>query len=59
VELEDCIIMIKDVPTDICQKCGQKSFSDTVAARIEEIANSMRNTFTEVAVVHYTASHVA
>jgi YgiT-type zinc finger domain-containing protein len=59
VELEDCIIVIKDVPTDVCQKCGQRSYSDPVAARIEEIANSMRNTFAEVAVVHYTANQVA
>jgi len=59
VELESCIIVIKDVPTEICRKCGQKSYSDDVAARIEGIINLMRNTPTEIAVVHYTAVNVA
>jgi len=59
VELETCIIVIKDVPTDICTKCGQRSYSDKVFASIEEIVDKMRNTFTEVAVVHYSSNNVA
>jgi len=59
VELESCIIIIRGVPTEICRKCGQKSYGDEVAARIEEIINQMRNTPTEIAVVHYATVNVA
>ena len=59
VEAENCIIVIKNVPTDTCLKCGQKSYTDNVAARIEEMVNSMRNSITEIAVVHYSESDVA
>jgi YgiT-type zinc finger domain-containing protein len=58
IELESCIIVIKDVPTDICEKCGQKSYSDDVAARIEEITEQSRDTLTEIVVVHFSAVYV-
>ena len=59
VELDNCIIVIKDVPTEICQKCGQRSYSDKVAIGIESIIDRMRNTLTEIAVVHYSSIDVA
>ena len=58
IELEDCIIVIKDVPTEICERCGQKSYSDDVAARIEEITEQTRDTLTEIVVVHFSAVYV-
>jgi YgiT-type zinc finger domain-containing protein len=59
VELEKCIIVIKNVPTDVCEKCGQKSYTDNVAKQIEKIINSTRNAITEVAVVNYSENLVA
>ena len=59
VDLEKCIIVIKDVPTNICEKCGQRSYSDEVATHIEDIIDSVRNKLTEVAVVHYSEINVA
>ena len=59
VELDNCIIVIKNVPTDTCLKCGQKSYSDKVADRIEKITTGMRNTMTEIAIMHYTENIVA
>jgi YgiT-type zinc finger domain-containing protein len=53
VELDNCIIVIKDVPTDICEKCGQRSYNDEVAARIEEITEQTRDSLTEIVVVHF------
>ena len=58
LELENCIIVIKDVPTEICERCGQKSYSDNVAARIEEITDQTRDTLTEIVVVHFSAVYV-
>jgi len=58
LELDSCIIIIKDVPTDVCEKCGQKSYNDGVAARIEEITEQTRDTLTEIVVVHFSAVYV-
>jgi len=58
LELENCIIVIKDVPTEICERCGQKSYSDDVAARIEEITDQSRDTLTEIVIVHFSAVYV-
>ena len=58
LELENCIIIIKDVPTEICERCGQKSYSDDVAARIEEITDQSRDTLTEIVIVHFSAVYV-
>ena len=55
LELENCIIIIKDVPTEICERCGQKSYSDDVAARIEEITDQSRDTLTEIVIVHFSS----
>ena len=55
LELDNCIILIKDVPTDICDKCGQRSYSDEVASRIEEITELSRDSLTEIVVVHFSA----
>ena len=59
VEMDNCIIVIKNVPTDSCLKCGQKSYSDTVATRIEDTVKRMRHTITEIAVVQYPENIVA
>jgi YgiT-type zinc finger domain-containing protein len=55
-ELGKCIVVIRGVPTDVCEKCGQKSYTDSVAKEIEKIVNKTRDMFTEVAVVQYSES---
>ena len=57
--MDQCIIIIKKVPTEICLKCGQKSYGDEVARQIETIVNSMKNSITEIAVVQYFDKNVA
>jgi len=59
VELPHGIIVIKNVPTNICDRCGQKSYDNDVAKQIEQITNRLRSTVTEVAVVHYAESNAA
>ena len=59
VELDNRIIVIKDVPTDVCQKCGQRSYNDEVAAQIENIVAGIRNELTEIAVIRYHQNVVA
>ena len=56
VDLGNCIIIVKDVPSQVCTQCGEVSYSHEVAKRLEEIVNITKNAITEIAVVHYSDS---
>ena len=53
-DLGDCIIIVKDVPSQVCSQCGEVSYSHEVAKRLEEIVGQMKNIMTEVAIVPST-----
>lgn len=55
-DLGDCIIIVKDVPSQVCSQCGEVSYSHEVAQRLEQIVNKMKDSLTEIAVVHYSAA---
>jgi hypothetical protein len=51
----NCIIIIKNVPSQICAQCGEVSYDAGVARRLEQIADAVRRSaLTEIAVVNYT-----
>jgi len=52
-DLGNCIVVIKNVPAKICSQCGEVSYSDEVAKKIEKIINSLRNSVSEVAITDY------
>ena len=55
VDLGPCVVIVKNVPARVCQQCGETSFSDEVAQRLEEIVNAVkRSIMSEVAIVDYT-----
>lgn len=54
VDVGNCIIIVKNVPSQVCSQCGEASYSDDVAKRIEGIVNSLRSSITEIAVVSYS-----
>ena len=54
-DMGKCIVIIKNVPSKICSQCGESSFDDETAGRLEKIARSLTEPIkTEVAVVSYT-----
>ena len=55
-DLGDCIIIVKDVPSQVCSQCGEVSYSHEVALQLEKIVNQLKNTMTEIAVVHYNSA---
>ncbi len=59
VDLDGSIVVIKNVPSQVCTQCGEVSYSDAVARQIEKIVGSLRHSLTEIAVVNYTDKHVA
>jgi YgiT-type zinc finger domain-containing protein len=55
VELDNIIVIIKDVPSQVCSQCGEASYSNAVSERIEQIVKSVVSiSATEIAVVHYS-----
>ena len=54
VELDNCIIIIKNVPSQVCKQCGEVSYSDEVAKQLEVLVNTVRNSITEITVINYT-----
>ncbi|MCL2159519.1 MAG: type II toxin-antitoxin system MqsA family antitoxin [Oscillospiraceae bacterium] len=59
VDLGNCIVIVKNVPSQVCSQCGETSYGNDVAHRLEKIVNDMRKTVTEIAIINYTAKVVA
>jgi YgiT-type zinc finger domain-containing protein len=54
-DMGNCIIVIKNVPSRICGQCGEASYSDEVARRLEQIVHSLTDSASaEIAVVSYS-----
>ena len=53
VDIAKSIIIVKNVPSQVCSQCGETSYSDEIAKQLEEIVNSLRASVTEIAVVNY------
>ena len=54
VTLENCVIVIKNVPCEECDQCGEKYFSDDVMAKIEVIVEKAKETASEVVVTDFS-----
>ena len=54
VTLDNCIIIVKNVPCTRCDQCGETFFSDKVAEQLELIVKRFRTAVTEIAVVNYS-----
>jgi YgiT-type zinc finger domain-containing protein len=54
-DMGNCIVIVKNVPSRVCGQCGEASYSDDVAQRLEQIVHSLMSTVSaEIAVVSYT-----
>jgi len=54
-DMEGCVIVIKNVPSFVCDQCGETSYSDKVARRLEQIVKNIKESVsTEIAVVTYS-----
>lgn len=54
VELDNCIIIVKNVPSLVCTQCGEVSYRNEVAKQLEKLINSAKNIITEITVINYT-----
>ena len=54
LDLDNCVIVIRNVPCFKCEKCGEVAYSDDVVKRLDEIVKGIKGLMTEVAIVEYS-----
>lgn len=55
VDLGRCVVIVKNVPGQVCQQCGETSYSDEVAQQLEKIVEAVKHGIvSEVAIVEYS-----
>ena len=59
VELNKCMVIIKNVPCLECVQCGETYFENDVVERLDNIVKSVSNFMTEIAVIEYNTDKVA
>ena len=56
-EIENSIVIIKNVPSQICRQCGEVSYADDIARQIEHIVETIKEgikPYSEISIVNYT-----
>ena len=53
VDLENCVIVIRNVPAQICEQCGETYYSTEVMQQLFRIAQDVRHNMTEIIIVNY------
>ena len=54
-DMGGCIVVIKNVPSFVCDQCGEISYNGEVAERLEQIVKNITGTGSaEIAVVNYS-----
>jgi YgiT-type zinc finger domain-containing protein len=56
VNYKGCVIVIKNVPCEECEQCGEKFYSNEVARHLEKIVNVAKNLMQEISVIDYSKS---
>jgi YgiT-type zinc finger domain-containing protein len=54
VDIDSRIMIVKNVPSQVCKQCGETSYNDDTARHLEEIINSMQTLITEVVIVDFS-----
>jgi YgiT-type zinc finger domain-containing protein len=55
VDVGNCIVIVKNVPSQVCSQCGETSYGDNVAAELEKIVGEARKDLTEIMVINYVS----
>jgi YgiT-type zinc finger domain-containing protein len=54
VNYKGCVIIVKNVPCEECEQCGEKYYSDEVARHLEQIVNTAKQLMQEISVIDYS-----
>ena len=53
-EIDSCYIIIKNVPCEECEQCGEKYYSNEVAKQLENLVNTAKQLMQEIAIIDYS-----
>lgn len=53
VNYNNCIIIVKNVPCEECEQCGEKYFSDETMETLENIVNAAKALSGELTIMEY------
>ncbi|MDO4545607.1 MAG: type II toxin-antitoxin system MqsA family antitoxin [Bacillota bacterium] len=53
VDLDSCIIIVKNVPCEECEQCGEKYFSDEIVEKLDAIVDEAKKLVSEITVVDF------
>jgi hypothetical protein len=53
--LDNCVIVVKNVPCEECVQCGEKYYSDEVMEQLEAIISKVKDLASEVFVTNYNS----
>lgn len=56
VDLNNCVIVVRNVPCMECKQCGEIAYSNEVALKLEKIVDNVKAFMTEVAIIDYTTA---
>jgi len=56
VQCGENIIVIKNVPCQVCEQCGETEITDDVMIKLEKIVNAAKKLAQVIAVIDYTAA---
>ncbi|MCR4436474.1 MAG: type II toxin-antitoxin system MqsA family antitoxin [Clostridiales bacterium] len=53
VDLEDSIIIVKNVPANVCKQCGEAFFDHDIVKKLEAIVEQAKQSKAEITVINY------
>ena len=53
LDLNNTIIIIKDVPANVCSQCGERYFDDDVMENLEKIIDDVKKISMEISIISY------
>ena len=53
VNYKGCVIVIKNVPCEECEQCGEKFYTDEVAERLEVMVDAAKTLMQEISVIDF------
>ncbi len=54
--ISDKVIVIKDVPAEVCADCGEAYMKSSVVERVETLLDKLEDLHSEMSVIHYEAA---
>lgn len=54
VNYKDSVIIVKNVPCEECEQCGEKYYSDEVARQLEKLVNHAKQLMQEISVIDFS-----